>query len=307
MFTAAHTTGQPRWGAGPGRGMRGARQADARGREGLPARPCPSPPAPPAPALGGGFSPLRPRSSCPLLSVPQTPLSFQDPLLSSHAVGQTVGTRRPRQDSGVWGHCVVREAREGSGWANSAPRPAPHRAGTPEVPRRAVPGAAPAQPPREPEHHPSREPADRARAPTHILQGPAHPLPESCGRAPIPPSDSADGVADTKPRERGQPYSTRPLVPRRCLPGVPGCGLLPPTVHPYQGAPRPIPVPGARHAISGPGLPPAARRGSARASRDRRARSGGLISVSCSRQSSVLVRVRCSRVPAAWCPRPPPR
>ena len=197
MFTAAHTTGRPRWGAGPGHGMRGARRADARGREGLPASPWPSPPAPPAPALGGGFSPLRPRSSCPLLSGPQTPLSFQDPLLSSHAGGQTVGTRRPRQDSGVWGHCGP-GGQGGVRIGQLHPRPAPHRPGAPEVPRRAVPGAASAQPPRDPEHLPSREPADRARTPTHILQGPAHPGPAhplrgSCGRAAIPPSDSADG------------------------------------------------------------------------------------------------------------------
>lgn len=272
MFTAAHTTGQPRWGAGPGRGMRGARQADARGREGLPARPCPSPPAPPAPALGGGFPPLRPRSSCPLLSGPQTPLSFQDPLLSSHAVGQTVGTRRPRQDSGVWGHCVVREAREESGWANSAPRPAPHRAGTPEVPRKPVPGAAPAQPPREPEHHPSREPATAPALPPTSCRAPPTLSPSPAAAPPSRPLTQPTGVADTKPREGGQPYSTRPLVPRRCLPGVPGCGLLPPTAHPTRtprapfpsrapGTPFPVPdspqpravVPPARHVTAAPG------------------------------------------------------
>lgn len=188
------------------------------------------------------------------------------------------------------------------------------------TPPRALPRTGPV-PPRSPagqcpgQRPPSHRDVRSTTLPGNLRTAPALP-PTSCRAPPtLSPSPAAappsrpltqpTGVADTKPRERGQPYSTRRLVPRRCLPGVPGCGLLPPTAHPYQDAPRPIPVPGARHPISGPGFPPAARRGSARASRDRRARSGGLISVRCSRQSSVLVRVRCSRVTAAWCPRPP--
>uniref|UniRef100_A0A8C0CPK1 Cystatin domain-containing protein n=3 Tax=Balaenoptera TaxID=9766 RepID=A0A8C0CPK1_BALMU len=162
----------------------------------------------------------------------------------------------------------------------------------------------------DPEHLPSREPADRARTPTHILQGPAgpaHPLRGSSGRAAIPPSDSADGGGRHQTQGGGTALQHTTLGPEK----VPACrgsqaaACSRPRRIPIRTprAPFPSRAPGTPFPV--PDSPPAARRGSARASRDRRARSWGSVSVSCPRHSPLLQRVRCFRVTAAWGPRPP--